>query len=174
MLASGPNFKNQWNEYVQHAVWWRREPSGRLPRCARRGPLGGKVGRPRQASTTGDHFQYDPAKSDAYVATTLAWLCDPAAESYARHVLADLSGAASARPRRIASANLDLGLALIAADQPDEAAGVALVAVESGRLVPSNCWRVAEAISGIEGRDASDAARVHEAFRDTYPAEPDR
>lgn len=116
------------------------------------------------------HFRYDPAKSDAYVATTLAWLGDPAAESYSRHVLADLAGAASIRPRRIASANLDLGLALVAADKPDEAADVALAAVTSGRLVPSNYWRVAEVVSGIEGRDAPDAAAVREAFRDTYPA----
>ncbi|MFX0579197.1 hypothetical protein [Nocardia nepalensis] len=84
------------------------------------------------------HFRYDPAKSDAYVATTLAWLGDPAAESYARHVLADLAGAASVRPRRIASANLDLGPGAGGGRQPDEAAHVALAAVESGRLVPSN------------------------------------
>ncbi|MET8774972.1 helix-turn-helix domain-containing protein [Nocardia sp. NPDC004654] len=118
------------------------------------------------------HFRYDPAKSDAYVATTLAWLGDPAAESYARHVLADLAGAESVRPRRIATANLDLGLALVAADKPDEAAHVALAAVESGRLVPSNYWRVSEVVSEIEGRGAPDAAIVREAFRDTYPVQP--
>ncbi|WP_067474033.1 helix-turn-helix domain-containing protein [Nocardia amamiensis] len=116
------------------------------------------------------HFRYDPAKSDAYVATTLAWLGDPAAETYARHVLADLAGAASVRPRRIASANLDLGLALVAAGKPDEAAHVALTAVTSGRLVPSNYWRVTEVVAGIEDRDGADAATVREAFRDMYPA----
>ncbi|WP_069166648.1 helix-turn-helix domain-containing protein [Nocardia altamirensis] len=115
------------------------------------------------------HFRYDPAKSDAYVATTLAWLGDPAAESYARHVLADLAGAETVRPRRIASANLDLGLALVAADKPDEAANVALAAVTSGRLVPSNYWRVSEVVVGIEDRDPADAMTVREAFRDTYP-----
>ncbi|MFI6367592.1 helix-turn-helix domain-containing protein [Nocardia sp. NPDC050630] len=114
------------------------------------------------------HFRYDPAKSDAYVATTLAWLGDPAAESYARHVLADLAGAASARPRRIAMANLDLGLALAAADKPDEAADVALAVVTSGNLVPSHYWRISEVISGIEHRNVADAAMVREAFRDTY------
>ncbi|MFD8099753.1 helix-turn-helix domain-containing protein [Nocardia fluminea] len=116
------------------------------------------------------HFRYDPAKSDAYVATTLSWLGDPAAESYARNVLADLTGSASIRPRRIASANLDLGLALVAADKPDEAADVALAAVTSGRLVPSNYWRVSEVVARIEDRDRADAATVREAFRDTYPA----
>ncbi|MFD6158048.1 helix-turn-helix domain-containing protein [Nocardia sp. NPDC060256] len=113
------------------------------------------------------HFRYDPAKSDAYVTTTLAWLGDPAAESYARHVLADLSGAAATRPRRIAMASLDLGLALVAADKPDEAADVALTVVTSGNLVPSHYWRVSEVVSGIEDRDASDAAVVRGAFRDT-------
>ncbi|RDI50897.1 helix-turn-helix domain-containing protein [Nocardia mexicana] len=114
------------------------------------------------------HFHYDPAKSDAYVATTLAWLGDPAAESYARHVLADLAAAPSARPRRIASANLDLGLALAAADKPDEAADVALAAVTSGRLVPSNYWRMSEVVTHIASRDQADAATVREAFHDTY------
>ncbi|MEV4129011.1 helix-turn-helix transcriptional regulator [Nocardia sp. NPDC049707] len=116
------------------------------------------------------HFRYDPAKSDAYVATTLAWLGDPAAESYARHVLADLAGAASVRPRRIAMANLDLGLALVAVDKPDEAAGAALTAITSGRLVASHYWRVSEIVTGIEGRGAPDAAVVRDAFRDTYRA----
>ncbi|WP_433680694.1 XRE family transcriptional regulator [Nocardia sp. CA-119907] len=116
------------------------------------------------------HFRYDPAKSDAYVATTLSWIGDPAAEAYARNVLADLAGAASVRPRRIATARVDLGLALVAADKPDEAADVTLTAVISGRLVPSNFWRVAEVVSGIEGRDVPDAATVRDAFRDTYPA----
>lgn len=114
------------------------------------------------------HFRYDPAKSDAYVATTLAWLGDPAAESYARHVLVDLASAASVRPRRIAMANLDLGLALVAADKHDEAADVALAVVTSGNLVPSHYWRVSEVVSGIEHRDVADAAMVREAFRDTY------
>ncbi|WP_233434329.1 hypothetical protein [Nocardia yamanashiensis] len=47
------------------------------------------------------------------------------------------------------------------------AAGV-VAAVESGRLVPSNYWRVTEVVNGIEGRGAPDAATVREAFRDTY------
>ncbi|MGY1895502.1 helix-turn-helix domain-containing protein [Nocardia gipuzkoensis] len=114
------------------------------------------------------HFRYDPAKSDAYVATTLSWLGDPAAESYARHVLADLSAAPTTRPRRIAMANLDLARALVAADKPEEAASVALEAVESGRLVHSHYWRVAEVVAGIEDQGAPNAAVVREAFRDLY------
>lgn len=114
------------------------------------------------------HFRYDPAKSDAYVATTLAWLGDPAAEPYARQVLADLTTAPTTRPRRIASANLDLGLALVAAGKPDEAAHVALAAVESRRLVPSNYWRVSEVVAGIADRGAPNAAVVDDAFQEIY------
>lgn len=102
------------------------------------------------------------------MATTLSWLGDPAAESYARHVLADLTKAPTTRPRRIAMANLDLARALIAAGKPEEAASVALEAVESGRLVHSHCWRVAEVVAGIEDRGAPDAAVVREEFRDLY------
>lgn len=114
------------------------------------------------------HFRYDPAKSDAYVATTLAWLGDTAAEPYARQVLADLTTAPTTRPRRIASANLDLGLALVAAGKPDEAAHVALAAVESRRLVPSNYWRVSEVVAGIADRGAPDAVVVADAFQEIY------
>jgi hypothetical protein len=45
------------------------------------------------------HYRYDPAKSEAYVATTLAWLGDRAAEGYARHILARLESAADGPPR---------------------------------------------------------------------------
>ncbi len=80
------------------------------------------------------HYRYDPAKSQAYTATTL---------SCARQVLARLESAVDGppRPRRAASARLDLSLALIVAGRHDEAAGTALQAVTSGRLVPSNYWR---------------------------------
>ncbi|MFE3543031.1 helix-turn-helix domain-containing protein [Nocardia sp. NPDC059177] len=115
------------------------------------------------------HFRYDPSKADTYVATTLSWLGDPAAEVYARHVVADLERAACVRPRRIAMANLDLGLALVAADKPDEAANVALGVVTGGRLVPSHYWRVSEIVTGIEQRDIQSATTVREAFHDTYP-----
>jgi hypothetical protein len=59
------------------------------------------------------YYRYDPAKSEAYVATTLAWLGDPAAEGCARQVLARLESSDDGppRPRRAASARLDLSLA---------------------------------------------------------------
>ncbi|GGQ44336.1 hypothetical protein GCM10010187_73590 [Actinomadura coerulea] len=114
------------------------------------------------------HYRYDPAKSDAYTATTLAWIGDPAAERYARGVLARLERPSSgpARPRRAASARLDLALALLAADQPDEAAHTALEAVTSGRLVPSNHWRAVEVITAVEARSVPAAAELSEAYRE--------
>ncbi len=125
------------------------------------------------------HYRYDPAKSEAYLATTLAWLGDPAAEGYARHILARLESAADGppRPRRAASARLDLSLALIAADQHDEAAGAALEAITSGRIVPSNYWRAREVIRAIDGQGLPQARELAEAYRgicgtDAPPALP--
>ncbi|MBU2663581.1 transcriptional regulator, partial [Actinoplanes bogorensis] len=112
------------------------------------------------------HYQYDPAKAHAYAATTLAWAGDPAAEAVARDVIAELE-AEGARPRRVASAELDLGLALLADSRPDEAAAAATRAISSGRIVPSNWWRAAEVVGGVqrtgiaEARDLREVAEVH-------------
>lgn len=118
------------------------------------------------------HYRYDPAKSQAYAATTLAWLGDPAAEPIARQILARLESAADGppRPRRAASARLDLSLALIAAGRHDEAAGTALEAVTSGRLVPSNYWRAREVIDAVTGRGVPEACELSEAFREVCTA----
>ncbi|MER7505964.1 helix-turn-helix transcriptional regulator [Nonomuraea pusilla] len=114
------------------------------------------------------HYRYDPTKRDAYVATTLSWLGDPAAESYARQVLNRLETAADGppRPRRAVSARLDLALALIAADKPDEAGQVTLTAVTSGSLVPSSYWRAREVISAVEAHRVPEAVELHEAYRE--------
>ena len=114
------------------------------------------------------HYRYDPAKSDAYTATTLAWIGDPAAERYARQVLARLESAVDGppRPRRAASARLDLSLALIAAGRHDEAAGTALEAITSGRIVPSNYWRAREVIRAVADRGLPEAADLAEAYRE--------
>jgi transcriptional regulator with XRE-family HTH domain len=114
------------------------------------------------------HYRYDPAKSEAYTATTLAWLGDPAAESYARNVLARLESFIDGppRPRRAATARLDLSLALIAADRHDEAAGTALEAVTSGRIAPSSYWRAREVIRAVANRSVPEAAELAEAYRE--------
>lgn len=110
------------------------------------------------------HYRYDPAKAAAYTATTLAWAGDPGAEQVARAVLADLDphGTGGARPRRSASARLDLGLALVAAGQPDEAVALGVQAVASGRVVPSNWWRAAELLTKVEQSGAPEAATLRD------------
>ncbi len=114
------------------------------------------------------HDRYDPAKSEAYAATTLSWLADPAGEHVARHVLERLESSIGGppRPRRAASARIDLSLALLAADKPDEAAGVALQAVTSGRLVPSNYWRAREVVQAVTQAGPAEAAELADAYRE--------
>lgn len=120
-----------------------------------------------------EHFRFDSAKSDAYVATVLAWLGDPAAVPFARQVVGDLAASECPRPRRIATARIDLALALLAAGETEEATESTLAAVGSGRLVPSSYWRLDEVVEGIERVDAAGALRVREKFRATYPQLPE-
>src|SRR5207248_1158664 len=96
------------------------------------------------------HYRYDPDKSLAYTATILAWIGDPAAEGFAREVIRRLQGTGSPGcwPRRIAAAEIDLSLALIASGKPDEAAATTQAVITSGRVVPSNYWRVGEVVAG--------------------------
>jgi hypothetical protein len=75
-----------------------------------------------------------------------------------------------ARPRRIASAHLDLGLALLAADKPDEAAAAATEAITSGRIVPSNWWRAREVIVGVADSGVPEAAGLREVAEEFRPA----
>jgi tetratricopeptide (TPR) repeat protein len=120
------------------------------------------------------HYRYDPAKSDAYVATTLSWLGDPAAERYARQVLTRLESVTDGppRPRRAASARLDLALALTSTGRPDEAAAAAMEAVTSGLLVPSNYWRAEEVITAVHGKGIPGAVDLREAYREYCPPSP--
>lgn len=113
------------------------------------------------------HYQYDPGKSLAYTATTLAWVGDPAAESYAREVIAKLSPSTDIHkwPRRVASANIDLALALLGVDRLDEACSAAQQAILSGRIVPSNHWRALEVVNAVETRQLPEASDLREAYQ---------
>lgn len=113
------------------------------------------------------HYRYDPAKQVAYTVTTLSWIADPAAEGMAREVVARLESGADGgpRPRRAASARLDLALALASAGRADEAAGEALAALGSGRIVPSNAWRAASVLTAVERRGLPAAAELRDAVR---------
>ncbi len=112
------------------------------------------------------HYRYDPDKSVAYAATTLAWLGDPAAEGYAREVIAQLRAAeiAGGWPRRVAAAQIDLSLALVAADKHDEAVATTEAAVLSGRIVPSSHWRVAEVLEAVEAKGLPEARELRDAY----------
>jgi hypothetical protein len=58
------------------------------------------------------HYRYDPPKAQVYVATTLSWLGDPAAEHLIRQVLAAIQTPGERpRPRRAALARANLTLA---------------------------------------------------------------
>lgn len=120
------------------------------------------------------HYRYDPAKADAYVATTLSWLGDPAAVRHARQVLARLEAAADGtpRPRRAASARLDLALALATAGDLDEATVTALDAVVSGLLVPSHYWRAEEVITTVARHGVPGAGELQEAYHQHRLAQP--
>ncbi|MFJ4705285.1 helix-turn-helix domain-containing protein [Streptomyces anulatus] len=116
---------------------------------------------------TEHHYQYDPGKALAYTATTLAWVGDPAAEGYARQVIARLAPADDVEkwPRRVASANIDLALALLGGDRLDEACNAAQRAILSGRIVPSNHWRALEVVRAVERRQLPEAADLREAYQ---------
>lgn len=112
------------------------------------------------------HYVYDPAKAEAYLATTLAWIGDPAAEGYARSVLTRIESGAdgTVRPRRAATARLDLALALASAGRVDEATGTAREAIDSGVMVPSHLWRAEEVIAAVSQRDPAGASELRESL----------
>lgn len=122
------------------------------------------------------HYRYDPAKAEAYTATTLSWAGDPAAEQAARDVLARLENPASGSPRlrRASSARLDLALTLTGRGKHDEAAGTALQAVTSGYLVPSNYWRARAVITEVSARGVPGARDLADAYRAETGRQPQR
>lgn len=119
------------------------------------------------------HYRYDPPKAQVYVVTTLSWLGDRAAEPLARQVLAAIEAPDERpRPRRAALARLDLSLALTATNKHDEAAGVALEAIRSGRLAPVDGRRAREIVLAVAGRGLPEARELSEAYRETCNGEP--
>lgn len=112
------------------------------------------------------HYRYDPSKAVAYFATTLAWMGDPAAEPYAREIIARLRPAEDEGkwPRRVAAANLDLALALLVTDRLDEACDAAQRAMGSGCVVPSNHWRALEVVAAVEAQGLPEAEDLRSAY----------
>jgi len=150
---------------AQEGRAWARlgEPRQSYAAIERVNQLVAPLKRPEQAE---HHYRYDPDKSVAYVATTLAWLGDPAAETCAREIIARLRpGEDIGRwPRRVVAANLDLALTLLVNDRLDEAFDAAQRAVSSGRVAPSNHWRVAEVVRAVEARQLPEASDLREAY----------
>jgi hypothetical protein len=126
----------------------------------------GYVSRMARPQTPEHHYRYDPDKAEAYVATTLAWLGDVACEHHTRHVVATLTQEAEAGrwPRRLASANIDLALALVLTDRLDEASAITQESMLSGRLVASNHWRALEVVRTIETRGLPEAVNLRETY----------
>jgi transcriptional regulator with XRE-family HTH domain len=124
--------------------------------------LSASIVRPEQPE---HHYQYDPAKSLSYTATTLAWLGDPSAEQFAREVITQLDpdDDITKWPRRVASANIDLALVLVAGNRLDEACDAAQKAILSGRVVPSNHWRALEVVNSVEAK-LPEAADLRDAY----------
>jgi hypothetical protein len=109
------------------------------------------------------HFTFDARKLEGYTATALAWAGDPAGENIAREVT---NRHAAGPPRRLATARIDLGLILAREGRPDEAAALGMLAAESGRLVPSNRWRVVEVDAALaDRRNVPEVAELHEYVR---------
>lgn len=117
------------------------------------------------------HYVYDPQKADVYLATTLTWLGDTAAEPAARAILTALQSrdGAPPRPRRVALARLDLGLALVNVGKHDEAAATALDAVESGKLAPVDQPRIREIVARVAARESPRSSELAEAYRAEFP-----
>jgi len=110
------------------------------------------------------HFTFDPRKLTSYTATALAWLGEgERAEPVAREVI-DLRRR-EGRPRRVATARIDLALILASQDRPEEACDLGHLALASGRLVQSNIWRVAE-LDDVLSRypDAPEVEMFHEHY----------
>jgi transcriptional regulator with XRE-family HTH domain len=119
------------------------------------------------------HYVYDPQKASVYLATTLTWLGDTAAEPASRDILAALESPDSGppRPRRVALARLDLGLALVNVGKHDEATASAMDAVRSGRLAPVDKPRVREIVAGVAASNPLGSDELTEAFRVAFPAQ---
>jgi transcriptional regulator with XRE-family HTH domain len=120
------------------------------------------------------HFQFDPRKLVGYTATTLVWLGEDhtAAEDAARAAVAqyDIDAIDGQWVRRLALARVDLALVLAAADQPDEAVHLTHLALDSGRVVPSNLWRLTELDHDLGSRYGGTAqvADLHDRYLDFH------
>jgi tetratricopeptide (TPR) repeat protein len=116
-----------------------------------------------------DHFVFDPPKLSFYVATCYVWLHEPArAEEHARHVIEGNGDPASRNwwPTRVATARVELALALAQQGRVDEAARIGIDVLSADFLRRSTIWRAGE-LDRVLRRDHGDVADVED-FHEQY------
>ena len=151
---------------AQEARAWARLGAGRETRAAlaRAETLASPLSQPDRPE---HHYRYDPGKAETYIATTLAWVGDPAAAGYARDVLRRLEDPCTtgrAAPGGSSSPGWTSRSRLTASGELDEAAGMVGAAITSGLLVPSNSWRAKEVIDAIDEQGVSTVEVLRDAF----------
>lgn len=115
------------------------------------------------------HYHFDPAKTESFTATTLAWLGDEEAERYTRRAVelfapAD-DGMPNPRARRYAAAQIDLALVTAKMGRLDEACASAQTAIDTGQVAPSNYWRIGEVARTAAAGKLPEAAALRASYQ---------
>lgn len=128
--------------------------------------LSARKGTPVQAE---HHYKFDPAKTDSFTATTLAWLGDEEAERYTRQAVdlfaPDGHPGRNPRARRWAAAQMDLALITAKNGRLDEATAAAHAAIDTKQVAPSNFWRVQEVVTAAVAARFPAAQQLQESYR---------
>ncbi len=117
-----------------------------------------------------DHFTFDPPKLSFYAATCYVWLTEPArAEEHARRVIEQNGNPASRNwwPTRVATARIELALALAQQGQVDAAAQIGADVLAAADFVRrSTLWRAGE-LDTVLRTDHAEVAEVED-FHEQY------
>jgi tetratricopeptide (TPR) repeat protein len=121
------------------------------------------------------HYVFDPQRLIAYSAAAFVWLGDDdgAAEEYARRAVAQYADASDGRwVRRLALARIDLAVVLARADQPEEAAQLGKLALDSDRLATSDLYHVESLYQTLTARypELAEAAEFRDRFVEARPS----
>lgn len=113
------------------------------------------------------HYQYDTGKVASYTATTLAWLGSPEGIHAARSVIERFrpNSAGQPWPRRYALGHVDLALGSARQGEHEQAVDSVRTALDSGAIVPSNYWRVAEVLRELAAAQVPAAGELQAAYR---------
>jgi transcriptional regulator with XRE-family HTH domain len=157
---------------AQEARAWARQKQERETRAAL-DRSGAAFAQMPPAGQSDHHFTFDARKQVGYSATTFAWLgASDDAEQFARQAIRCYEDEAKQGRslRRLATARIDLAVVVADQDRPQEACHLGEQALTSGRLVPSNIWRVAELDRVLQSRYGSvpDVRDFHEHYLDVH------